>query len=296
MGVAAKPVKCPPKGAPPWMSTFADLMALLLVFFVLLLSFSEMDIHKYKQIAGSMKMAFGVQREVDVQAIPMGTTVITPDFSPGKPTPTLAQELRQQTTDETRSKLDSSRERRELEAEAMQIAAALESEIEQGLISIEVVGEEILIRIREKGSFPSGSARFQDSFFEILDKIGDALATTTGNLIVAGHTDDMPINTLQFPSNWVLSAARSAAVVHYISENHPELAERMQIRAYADTRPVATNDTFDGRTQNRRVEIIIARDKKNAAGRDISGDTIDIPFESALPPPAPAAAPAAPVP
>ncbi|WPL14765.1 flagellar motor protein MotB [Thiorhodovibrio litoralis] len=266
------------------MATFADLMALLLCFFVLLLSFSEMDIHKYKQIAGSMKMAFGVQREVDVQAIPMGTTVISPDFSPGQPTPTLAQELRQQTTDETKSELGPDQMRKELEAAAQEIAAALEQEIEQGLIAVEVVGEEILIRIREKGSFASGSARLQDSFLPILDKIAETLSVTTGNLIVAGHTDDLPINTLQFPSNWVLSAARAAAVVHHIGESQPDLAPRMQIRAYADTRPVATNDTPEGRAENRRVEIVIARDRVDEEGRDVSGDAIDIPYESVMPP------------
>ncbi len=282
MASAAK-VKACEKGAPPWMATFADLMALLLCFFVLLLSFSEMDIHKYKQIAGSMKMAFGVQREVDVQAIPMGTTVITPDFSPGVPTPTLAQELRQQTTDETRTQLGPDQMRKELDAAAQEIAAALQQEIEQGLIEVEVVGEEILIRIREKGSFPSGSARLQDNFTPILDKIAAVLVTTAGSLIVAGHTDNVPINTLQFPSNWVLSAARSAAVVHHISESEPGLAERMQIRAHADVRPVATNDTFEGRAENRRVEIVIARDRQDMQGRDVSGDTIDIPFQDLMP-------------
>lgn len=271
------------------MATFADLMALLLCFFVLLLSFSEMDIHKYKQIAGSMKMAFGVQREVDVQAIPMGTTVISPDFSPGKPTPTLAQELRQQTTDETKRELgpdqmrEDSEAAEELEAAAKEIAAALEQEIEQGLLEVEVVGEEILIRIREKGSFASGSARLQDSFFPILDKIAATLTATSGNLIIAGHTDNVPINTLQFPSNWVLSAARAAAVVHHIGESEPELAPRMQIRAHADTRPVATNDTPEGRAENRRVEIVIARDRVDEQGRDITGDAIDIPYESVMP-------------
>lgn len=282
MASAAKAKACE-KGAPPWMATFADLMALLLCFFVLLLSFSEMDIHKYKQIAGSMKMAFGIQREVDVQAIPMGTTVISPDFSPGVPTPTLAQELRQQTTDETKSELGPDQMREELEAIAQQIAAALEQEIEQGLISVEVVGEEILIRIREKGSFASGSARLQDSFFVILDKIAETLLAAPGNLVVAGHTDNVPINTLQFPSNWVLSAARAAAVVHHITEVQPELAERMQIRAHGDTRPLATNDTMEGRAENRRVEIVIARQRQDELGRDISGDTIDIPYQSMMP-------------
>ena len=73
---------CPPRGLPPYMATLADLMALLMCFFVLLLSFAEMDALKFKRLAGSLKMAFGVQREVVVNEIPMGASVITRDFSP----------------------------------------------------------------------------------------------------------------------------------------------------------------------------------------------------------------------
>ena len=80
--------KCPPEGLPAWMGTFADLMSLLMCFFVLLLSFSEMDVLKFKQIAGSMKFAFGVQNKIEVKDIPKGTSVIAMEFRPGKPDPT----------------------------------------------------------------------------------------------------------------------------------------------------------------------------------------------------------------
>ena len=75
--------KCPPAGLPAWMGTFADLMSLLMCFFVLLLSFSEMDVLKFKQIAGSMKFAFGVQNKIEVKDIPKGTSVIAQEFRPG---------------------------------------------------------------------------------------------------------------------------------------------------------------------------------------------------------------------
>ena len=77
-----------PAGLPAWMGTFADLMSLLMCFFVLLLSFSEMDVLKYKQLAGSMRDAFGVQREINVKDIPKGTSIIAKEFSPGRPEPT----------------------------------------------------------------------------------------------------------------------------------------------------------------------------------------------------------------
>jgi len=98
-------VKCPPAGAPLWMTTFADLMSLLMSFFVLLLSFSEMDVLKFKQLAGSMSAAFGVQREIKVKDIPKGTSIIAKEFSPGRPSPTAVKVMRQHTTDDKKSNL-----------------------------------------------------------------------------------------------------------------------------------------------------------------------------------------------
>ena len=88
---------CPPVGLPAYMGTFADMMALLMVFFVLLLSFSEMDALKYKMVVKSLENAFGVQREMEANDIPKGTSIIAQDFSPGEPRPTPLKEVRQDT-------------------------------------------------------------------------------------------------------------------------------------------------------------------------------------------------------
>ncbi|SHO54713.1 flagellar motor protein MotB [Vibrio quintilis] len=98
--------KCPPPGAPAWMTTFSDLMSLLMCFFVLLLSFSEMDVLKFKQIAGSMKFAFGVQNRLEVKDIPKGTSVIAQEFRPGRPEPTPIDVIMQQTIDITQQTLE----------------------------------------------------------------------------------------------------------------------------------------------------------------------------------------------
>jgi chemotaxis protein MotB len=239
--------------------TFADLMSLLMCFFVLLLSFSEMDVQKFKQIAGSMKFAFGVQRTVKVEDIPKGTTVISQEFSPGTPTPTAIPVIQQQTADDTHENIEASQAAAEKRAEelAAKVKEALQGEIGDGMLEIETQQQEVMIRIREKGSFASGSATLQQSFLPILDKIAKVLDKTAGDIVVAGHTDNVPISTPQYPSNWVLSAARAANVVHYFSKIDKPLAERMQIRAHADTRPKTTNDTAANRAKNRRVEIII---------------------------------------
>ncbi len=98
--------KCPPPGLPAWMGTFADLMSLLMCFFVLLLSFSEMDVLKFKQIAGSMKFAFGVQNKIEVKDIPKGTSIIAQEFRPGKPEPTPIEVIQQQTVEMTQQMLE----------------------------------------------------------------------------------------------------------------------------------------------------------------------------------------------
>ena len=98
-------VKCP-TCPPPWLATFADLMSLLMCFFVLLLAFSEMDVLKFKQLAGSMKEAFGVQRDIKTKVIPKGTSIIAKEFSPGRPTPTALKVMRQHTTDDRKNNLD----------------------------------------------------------------------------------------------------------------------------------------------------------------------------------------------
>ena len=95
-----------PAGAPAWMTTFADLMSLLMCFFVLLLSFSELDVAKYKQLSGSMREAFGVQAEEKVKFIPKGTSIITKEFSPGRPNPTAVKTMQQQSTNMRESSLD----------------------------------------------------------------------------------------------------------------------------------------------------------------------------------------------
>ncbi len=257
-------------GAPAWVMTFADLMSLLMCFFVLLLAFSEMDVLKFKQVAGSMKFAFGVQKIIKSDDIPKGTSIIAQEFSPGKPTPTVLQVIQQMTVDDSKRNLeftdteerhDSSDARvNEVAEQARQLNEALAREVAAGMLEIVTFNDQVVVRIRERGSFPSGSARIQSTFLPVLTKISRTLRNVEGNIIVAGHTDNIPIATTQYPSNWVLSAARAATVVHYMTKTGGVPPKRMQIRAHADMIPLAKNDTSANRAKNRRVEIIVARD------------------------------------
>ncbi len=293
--------KCPPPGLPQYMGTFADLMALLMCFFVLLLAFSEMDVLKFKQIAGSMKFAFGVQNKVEVKDIPKGTSVIAQEFSPGKPVPTMIEAIMQETVEITKESLefdessgDSDNEgdgeqsdqgegatpellkalREETEELAKSIAVRMSEELDSGQIEVLAKNNMVVIRIRESGSFRSGSDRIEFDFIDVLQRIGNILVDTSGEIRVAGHTDNVPIDTERFRSNWELSGARAGSVVRELLKNDALNRERFVINGYADTRPLATNDTPQGRAKNRRVEIIIVQ------GGEPSGDILAVDAET----------------
>lgn len=296
--------KCPPPGLPAWMGTFADLMSLLMCFFVLLLSFSEMDVLKFKQIAGSMKFAFGVQNKIEVKDIPKGTSIIAQEFRPGKPEPTPIEVIQQQTMEMTQQMLEfqagdetsagGRQEQRgterggqsqstadEMSAQAMQkakeeleqasqeqvnelvkkIAEQLEQQIQDGAIELESLGQQVIIRIRENGSFPSGSAFLQPQFKPIMRDIGLLLNTVPGEIMISGNTDNQGINSELFTSNWDLSSKRAVAIAHEIIKVPGFDQSRLLVVGHADTRPLVPNTNRLNRRRNRRVEIAINQGK-----------------------------------
>ena len=356
------------EGLPGWVMTFADLMTLLMCFFVLLLSFSEMDVSKYKEMAGSMKNAFGVQRDVKVREPPKGINVIAREFSPGLPEPTVMNVIRQMTTNDLRVNLDLGKERRrpvptpkadhepdrdetvkaeekarnmadkqadgltepqkkelaeakalavarleeklkaeqqltgagvlknkgvtvdrkdleklieaeieekrrkKLEQSAKLISDALGREIKDGSIDVETAGKKIIIRVREKASFGSGRAELKSVFRPILARVSKILKGSEGKIIIAGHTDNVPIYTERFRSNWELSSARAVSVAHEMMLATSIPSNRFLIQGFADTEPVAKNNSAANRAKNRRVEIILQQgDDKESADKSISG-------------------------
>jgi chemotaxis protein MotB len=267
MSEIAKRNKRDAEGLPAYMATFADLMSLLMCFFVLLLSFAEIDALKYKMVIKSLENAFGVQREVPSSEVPEGTSIIAQEFSPGEPKPTPLKVVRQDTMDNSRQALKvtadaeqmAQQQVQQIAEETQQFREALQTEIEQGLIEVESQFSRIVIRIREKGSFPSGDARLNQGFIPILGKIHDVLLETDGRIAVAGHTDNVPINTARYRSNWELSTSRATSVVHELLAPQQMNSERFVLEGYADTRPLVPNDTAANRAKNRRVEIIVLK-------------------------------------
>lgn len=225
--------KCPecPPGAPVWMCTFADLMSLLMCFFVLLLSFATMDAAKYKQVAGSMKDAFGVQRDtaVDDASLRKGDEMVSPSFTS---VPLQVQ---------------------------MQVAKYFSEETADGSIETEYSPEGLILRIKDHVAFDSGRAVIKKDFMKLLDKIGLVLQKGDLQAEIGGHTDNIPLKKghSSFKSNWSLSAARSVGVVEYLSEKFNIPPGRLSAVGYAYGHPLATNSTAEGRAKNRRVEFKI---------------------------------------
>ncbi|QLE96545.1 flagellar motor protein MotB [Neptunomonas phycophila] len=277
--------ECPPcaAGLPGWVATFADLMSLLMCFFVLLLSFSEMDVLKFKQLAGSMREAFGVQNQIKVEDIPKGTSIIAQEFSPGRPEPTPLNEVRQMTVNnnmntldirsvegdsETKDKQDGEAElmqqleqqmEEEAREQAVQFAQALAQEIGDGAVEVETDQTKVIIRVQEKGSFSSGSAELKFEYIPVMAKIRDVLLDVPGNVSIEGHTDNIPYSGRAFFSNWDLSAARALAVANELFDDERIDQTKYQIIGHADTKPLVPNNTAENRATNRRVEIVIQR-------------------------------------
>ncbi len=257
------PEKKESAGVPAWVMTFADLMTLLMCFFVLLLSFSEMDAAKFKELSGSMKDAFGVQTEVEVRTIPKGTSVIAREFSPGKPEPTAINSVRQFTINSDKNTLDAlDRRKKDLEdtqEHARRIRAALEAEIEKGDVAVETEGTKVIIHILENASFDSDLADVKPGFKPVLDKISALIDDNSGTVTVSGHTDNIPISNSRFRSNWELSTSRAVSVAHQILRVATLDPSQFVVSGHAETRPRADNDTPENRAKNRRVDISIVR-------------------------------------
>lgn len=276
--------KCPPPGLPAYMGTFADLMALLMCFFVLLLSFSEMDAMKFKRLAGSMAQAFGVQNKLDVNDIPKGTSIIAQEFSPGIPDPTPINEIWQKTEDVTEMSLEvqcneeydveqgevnsdagvKSRIKQKLEEliqqteqDAIDLAQSLHDQIVAGEIEVETEGRKIIIRIRENGSFRSGSAELVGNYADVMEEVRAVLRAKPGKIEVQGHTDNVPIATARYRSNWELSSSRAVSVAQELMRGNEINSRRFQVSGFADTKPLVANDSGENRARNRRVEIVI---------------------------------------
>lgn len=240
---------------PAWFITFADLMTLLMCFFVLLLAYSEMDAKKFAQVANSLQGSLG--------------TGSTPKFGDGLIPMPIPQEDDAQIPPEQPTEEDQEAKAlleklnqalAQARADAQQLAEKLQPQMERGELEVETQGQNIIVRLREQGSFDSGSADLNPQARATLATIEAVLQGKQGRIRVLGHTDDVPIKTARFRSNWELSAVRAVAVADALMQSQALQPSRFEVAGFAETQPLIGNDTPAGRARNRRVEIVIAQD------------------------------------
>ena len=236
-------------GVPAWMVTFADLMALMMTFFVLLYSFSTIDEKKYRMIASSMAKGFGA-----VLAAPRSSTTTAIGPPSMMPSPM---------SQNTRARSPSPRQEMSSRNDALmqQLQSSMSTEIAEGIIAVETSGNTVVIRFPEEIAFPPGSDTMSDDIMPILERVADALKDAPGTIMVSGHTDNRPINSARFRSNWELSTDRAVSVIQRLESLGSIEANRLTAVGYGDTRPLAPNDTPENRARNRRVEIAIVREE-----------------------------------
>ena len=179
--------KCPPKGAPAWMATFADMATLLMAFFVLILSFAEFNVPKFKQISGSLKNAFGIQRIVPVVEQPKGTTVLSLNFSPS-PAPSVTKNLRQQTSDSEQKNLDlkseidegdSAKSNSKENLDAKKLSKEIIDQIQSENVTVETINDKVLVSVNTEN-------KSSEEISELIKDTVDAVETAREN---TGATD-----------------------------------------------------------------------------------------------------------
>lgn len=225
-----------------WLVSYADFITLLFAFFVVMYSISSINEGKYKILSETLTGVFS-QPERSIKPIPVG-------------------DERPRTTEPDNSMVD--------EASTEQIAASTLQNIADsirdafgGLLQsdqLKVRGNELWIEIELSSGllFPSGDALPNDMAFEIIEKIAKILAPYGNPVHVEGFTDNQPIRTAQFPTNWELSAARAASIVRMLAMDGVD-PSRMAAVGYGEFQPVADNATAEGRARNRRVVLVVSR-------------------------------------
>jgi chemotaxis protein MotB len=235
-----------------WLVSYADFITLLFAFFVVLFASSQSDKKKQMKLAEAMQSAFTPLGTFDAHSKtpPLTDTSAAPaiDEPPAAlapPLPTSGAETAE-TLEQTKARLT--------RLLAQQVAAG---RIPPGGMTMRITIDGLVISLHEAGFFPSGSAEIRAESIPMLA----ILATTlpSGPLRVEGHTDNVPIHTAQFASNWELSTARSTSIARLLLERGPINPANLAAAGYAEFHPIASNATEDGRTQNRRVDIILLR-------------------------------------
>ena len=262
-----------------WLVSYADFITLLFAFFVVMYSLSSLNEGKYRVLSESLIAAFKTPaRSIDPVSVgePMRSPNVRQEAQtlqaaqrPGITPPVPAfnvEQRRQQQIAEARAKLENERAQMLVQI-ASDLEKALAPLISQDLVHVRRTRTWIEVEINTSILFPSGSAQLAPSAFGTLQKVAEILNPYQTPIHVEGFTDNRPIKTVAFPSNWELSAARAASVVHLFSRAGVA-PERMAAIGYGEHHPIADNSTPEGRNANRRVTLVMLADPNARRLRD----------------------------
>ena len=254
-----------------WLVSYSDFLTLLLALFVVMYAISQVNEGKYKVVAGSLVTAFGNQpNQLNRQSI----TTVTPDSLPIRDL--VKRPIDRSAGDSMGDYLIAKKARRIAEAQRRQqekmeiiardVIAAFDPLLRNG--QVRVVQSDLGVRVEIDASllFAPGDARLQEESSKVLESVAQVLKNTDHAIQVEGHTDNIPIVTEKFPSNWELSAVRASSVVRLLIANGLG-ATRLTAVGYGENRPLESNDSEEGRKHNRRVTVMILSASDTPAGR-----------------------------
>ncbi len=241
-----------------WLISYADFITLLFAFFVVMYSISSVNEGKYRVLSDTLSNIFDNR--------PKSANALENDKNSGKVTDVVKQGV----IDEQKAKLDRviampllAREKSKLDTIADSAEEKMRGWIDDGLIKVTRNEHWIEIDIKSSLLYVSGSAELEPAAFPVINKIAGILKHQPNYIQVEGFTDNIPIKSAIFPSNWELSASRAASVVHLFMENGVA-PDRMAAIGYGEHRPIADNTTREGRSKNRRVALIVLTEKNPA--------------------------------
>jgi len=238
-------------GAPKWMVTYSDMITLILVFFILLFSMSQIDSTKFEAISDSFRNRMIL--DFYPSSIPMEHPS---ENSAQMANKDIQKEMKSaKFINEMKSKQENS-----LDKLMKDVKGYLDKNDLNNVISANRTERGVVLVLQESILFDTAKADILDPGKEFLEKIGSLLAEIPNNVRVEGHTDSRPIASYTYPSNWELSGARASSVTRYLINNHDLDVARFSIAGYGDTNPVEPNTTGENMSKNRRVEIVILED------------------------------------
>ena len=232
-----------------WMVSYADFITLMFAFFVVMFATSQTDKARAQQVSDSVKQALDKGGVAAAVHEILGGTV----DEKGKGNAQMKGPGGSQKTNVTTQQVVLA----ELLPSLQYLDKELQAEIKDGKIEIHLEPRGLVLSLRQATFFPSGEDAIDPKTYSIVEKIADTIRQLPNSVRLEGHTDSVPIHTARFHSNWELSAARSIAMMELLTGQFAIPPQRMAIAGYADTAPLDSNDTPEGRAHNRRVDVVI---------------------------------------